>query len=249
MKTQMNTRRRVTGKIERVEDLSDRDYQTMFALMQRYYLDLHQSDFERDLGEKQWVIAIRDSGNTICGFSTQVLWTVPNFPGTQILFSGDTVVDQSYRFSSLLAGLWGQLALSLMDQHAEQSLYWFLISKGYKTYRYLPLFFHEFYPRRDMETPKNICLLIECLGQWRFKERFCAPRGIVRATPDACKLRPEVAPVHLHRLQDPDVQFFVDANPNHAQGDELCCLAPLTRANFTSAGYRVIQSAANCTLE
>jgi len=36
------------------------------------------------------------------------------------------------------------------------------------------------------------------------------------------------------------VRFFVERNPGHACGDELCCLAPLTRANFTPAAHRVI---------
>jgi hypothetical protein len=42
------------------------------------------------------------------------------------------------------------------------------------------------------------------------------------------------------RLRDPFVRFFVERNPGHARGDALCCLAPLTRANFTPAAYRVI---------
>ena len=34
--------------------------------------------------------------------------------------------------------------------------------------------------------------------------------------------------------------IFVGKNPEHAQGEELCCLAPLSRYNFTPAAYRVI---------
>jgi hypothetical protein len=36
------------------------------------------------------------------------------------------------------------------------------------------------------------------------------------------------------------VRFFIERNPGHARGDELCCLAPLTRENFTRAAYRTI---------
>jgi hypothetical protein len=46
--------------------------------------------------------------------------------------------------------------------------------------------------------------------------------------------------VTVERLRDPHVCFFLARNPGHASGDELCCLAPLTRANFTPAAYRVI---------
>jgi len=62
----------------------------------------------------------------------------------------------------------------------------------------------------------------------------------VRAAPGKESLRDEVAPVTPGRLADPHVRFFVERNSGHFQGDELCCLAPLTRANFTPAAFRVI---------
>ena len=42
------------------------------------------------------------------------------------------------------------------------------------------------------------------------------------------------------RLRDPHVRYFAELNPGHARGDELCCIAPLTRENFTLAAQRVI---------
>ena len=241
--------RKVQGKIQCVEELSSFDLDCMLELMQRHYTEVHRAEFERDLNEKTWVITLRNSAGSICGFSTQVLWSVPGTPDTLVLFSGDTVVDQAYRFSSLLAGLWGRLALALIDQYPQQTLFWFLISKGYKTYRYLPLFFHEFYPRRDTVIPVNIDSKLQQIGQWRFHDRFCPSLGIVRATPDSYRLRPEAAPVDTRRLKDPDIQFFVTKNPNHSLGDELCCLAPLNRANLTPSAYRVIQAAADSSVE
>jgi hypothetical protein len=53
-------------------------------------------------------------------------------------------------------------------------------------------------------------------------------------------LRPHVAQIHQRRLHDPHIGFFVQRNPGHVRGDELCCLAPLTHENFTPAAYRVI---------
>ena len=46
------------------------------------------------------------------------------------------------------------------------------------------------------------------------------------------------------RLHDPHVRFFVERNPGHARGDELCCLAPLTRQNFSATAERLIRSPA-----
>jgi hypothetical protein len=55
-------------------------------------------------------------------------------------------------------------------------------------------------------------------------------------------LRSGVAEITEQRLRDPHVRFFAERNPGHASGDELCCIAPLTRENFTPAAYRVIGS-------
>jgi hypothetical protein len=49
-----------------------------------------------------------------------------------------------------------------------------------------------------------------------------------------------VADLTPQRLVDPHVRFFVERNPEHAMGDELCCIAPLTGDNFTKAARRVI---------
>ena len=50
---------------------------------------------------------------------------------------------------------WGRLMLSLEEVGAGQHLYWLLTSKGYKTYRFLPVFFNEFYPCFSSPTPKT----------------------------------------------------------------------------------------------
>ena len=119
-------------------------------------------------------------------------------------------------------------------------MYWFLIVKGYKTYRFLPLFFHEFYPRCDTVTPSWAQRLINRLGASRFPSQYDAHTGLVRAQPNGCRLRAGVADITTQRLRDPHVRFFAQSNPGHTAGDELCCVAPLTRENFTAAARRVI---------
>jgi hypothetical protein len=65
---------------------------------------------------------------------------------------------------------------------------------------------------------------------------------VIRAAATGDRLRPGVADLTPQRLRDPHVRFFVERNPGHAGGDELCCLAPITRENFTPAAYRVIEA-------
>jgi hypothetical protein len=214
----------------------------MCRLMDRHYENVTCTAFAADLAEKQWVILLLDpQTEAVCGFSTQVLLDagVEGRP-VKALFSGDTIVARDRWGDGALAHIWGRMALSLIDSWPGAELYWFLISKGYKTYRFLPVFFHEFYPRHDATTPAWAGEVIDALGQHKYPGRYDPATGVVRADPGRDRLRPGVADLTPERLHDPHVRFFAARNPGHARGDELCCIAPLTRANFTPAAYRVI---------
>jgi len=164
-------------------------------------------------------------------------FTVDGAPG-HALFSGDTIVDRRCWGQNLLAQAWGRLALTLIDEYPGGSLYWFLISKGYKTYRFLPLYFREFYPRFDVATPAWAKAAVEVLARRKYADAFDPVAGIIRAEPGACRLRDGVAAITPARLRDPHVKFFAERNPGHPRGDELCCIAPLNRQNFTLAARR-----------
>jgi hypothetical protein len=239
----MEPSRACVGAIESVDSLTAADRRQLWQLFTSHYDGAEPMHFHRDLTEKQWVITLRRSDSRLVGFSTQVLIPVSGHRECLVLYSGDTVVAAPYRSSTALAGYWGALSLKLMDAYPGQSLYWFLISKGYKTYRFLPVFFREFYPRTGCVIPTEAAAILDAVAHEKFGDRFDFRRRIIVATENGCRLRPDVAPVEPARLKDRHVRYFVDANPGHARGDELCCLAPLRRDNFTSAAWRVIDAA------
>jgi hypothetical protein len=82
--------------------------------------------------------------------------------------------------------------------------------------------------------------VISALARSRYPKEYDAGAGVIKATSTQYRLREGIADITRERLLDPHVQFFQTRNPGHGRGDELCCLAPLTRANFTRAAYRVI---------
>jgi len=233
---------KLTAELVEVSQLSAEQRDAMFALMDRHYVNVRRSIFDADLDEKQWVILVSEPGqDRVCGFSTQMLLDVAvEGRPVKTLFSGDTIIDRDHWGDQSLAHVWGRLALSVIDAHAGSELYWFLISKGYKTYRFLPVFFREFYPRHDQPTPAWALAVIDALGRARYAKEYDPAAGVIRATSSQYRLRAGVADITPQRLADPHVRFFQTRNPLHGAGDELCCLAPLTRANFTRAAYRVI---------
>jgi hypothetical protein len=233
---------RLIGKLANASQVTAQERDEMYVLMDSHYENVDRPLFEADLHQKRWVILIHDSATErLRGFSTQTLLS-SRIDGRVIkaLFSGDTIVHRECWGDSALPHVWGRLALTLIDACPGEELYWFLISGGYKTYRFLPVFFHEFYPRYDTPTPGTVRAIIDALAQGSFPEAYDAANGVIRATSVQYRLRPGLADVTPERLRDPNVRFFHLCNPGYTAGDELCCLAPLTRANFTPAAYRVI---------
>jgi hypothetical protein len=234
---------RLTGRLINVSELTPSDRREMLALMDRHYQGVSPERFAADLENKDWVIGLFDRTHEWLGFSTQTVLTA-NVAGLPVraLFSGDTIVSREHWGDPALSHVWGQLSLKLIDHSDDAALYWFLISQGFRTYRFLPVFFHEYYPRYDVPTPPPVQEVLMALASQRFADYFDAAGGVVRAGRDQYCLRESLAEVPESRRRDPHVAYFLRANPGYAAGDELCCLAPLTRENFTAAAWRVINA-------
>lgn len=221
------------SQIVAVRDLAPDVVDVLFALMQRHYDGVNRETFLADLAAKQWAILLRHQG-AVCGFSTQTLFDhAVNARPIKVLFSGDTVIDKKYWGSLALPVAWGRLMLSLQAKYESTALYWLLTSKGYKTYRFLPVFFREFYPCHSMPTPPAVHTLLNSIACDRFGNRFDPHTGILKAMSSDQRLRPGVANIEA-RLDDPHVAYFNRRNPGHAQGDELVCLCRFHPDNLTS---------------
>ncbi|HZN32724.1 MAG TPA: hypothetical protein VFB80_02865 [Pirellulaceae bacterium] len=233
---------RLSARLIQRTRLTQQDRAAMLALMQTHYENVQPAVFFRDLAEKRWVIVVREpTGGRLCGFSTQtILEAECDGQLIRALFSGDTIIDREHWGDPALSHVWGQFALALIDRYDDAPLYWLLLSQGYRTYRFLPLFFHEFYPRHDAATPEGLERFLDTLAERRYGAAYDRKAGVVRAHAWQYRLRRGIADLSPERLRDEHVRYFAERNPGHDRGDELCCLAPLTRENFTRAAYRVI---------
>ena len=221
-------------------DLTDHDIQKMFDLLQDYYESCTPEIFQRDLSNKNWVIVLRDQETkSIQGFSTLAFYeSLVEGKRIGVVYSGDTIIRPAYWGTSELPRVWIKTVLKI-GEGLPKPLYWLLISSGYKTYRFLTVFFKEYYPRYDRPTPPEIQQIIHHLAGERFGADYYPELGIVRFSKGATPLREGVAEITERRLKDPHVAFFVARNPGHAQGDELVCLTRLHQDNFTAAGRRM----------
>jgi len=231
---------KLVGQLVARPDLVDADRRALFTLFAEHFIGVTLERFQQDLDTKNWVILLRDADTgELQGFSTLALYTTTfkNKP-LSVVYSGDTIIRPAFWGTPALPSTWIKSVLNL-SLEMPQPLYWLLISSGYKTYRFLTVFYKEFYPRYDQATPPEMQGLLDQLAQERFGADYDPAQGIVRFANGATPLRPGIAEVSEERLSDPHVQFFLKRNAGHAQGDELVCLTRIHPDNFTAAGRRM----------
>lgn len=236
-------RDRLEPEIVDVASLRPPDVERMFALHARSYDGADPARFRRDLAEKRWVIRLREGSGSVVGFSTQRTLdaTVQGRP-VRALFSGDTVIDPAYWGEQALVRAFCRLIARVHAEAAGRACYWFLISKGHRTYQYLPVFFREFWPRHDRPTPAFERELIRALAESRYPGEFDAATGLIRPRGPHDRLKPSLD-ASGRRAHHPHVAFFLAVNPGHADGHELACVADLSPGNIRPAVRRQVEAA------
>jgi hypothetical protein len=233
----------LTSRIARLGRVTEDRKEEMFQLHQRYYSNVRRETFLRDMNEKDWVIILLD-GEAIMGFSTLQLIRL-SVAGAEhlFLFSGDTVVDRAHWFQdSTLSGSFGRFMLRLTAEHPQTPRHWFLISKGFRTYRFLPVFFNCFYPVYSTPTPPAATQLLDAVARHKFNGAYDAGSGLIRFCGAHDHLKAGLCEVPDSRQNDPHVRFFLERNPGYAMGDELACIADITEANLNRFAWRVIEN-------
>ena len=227
-------------RVLKKEALSPKDQERMFHLIRTYFHGVRWEAFCADLQDKNWIILIEKEDRELVGFST-IYHFYKTYRGAKysVIYSGDTIVAPEARNSFSLSRNWIKTVKSIgQDDDADKTI-WFLITSGYRTYRFLPVFWKNFYPRHDTTTPAEIADLVNHLARERFGCRYDPQTGIVKLE-NPQWLSEEDASVSSGKMKDPHIAFFDRVNPGHWQGDELVCFTELEDNNLTRAGRRMV---------
>jgi hypothetical protein len=113
----------------------------------------------------------------------------------------------------------------------DRKVYWFLISSGYKTWRFL-----RCSSASSIRIPNCPRLPTPSASSTTSARKFGDQygSGIVRFT-----TTPRRGVKVVTGKWRPC--FFARANPGHGNGDELACLTEVSRANLTRAGQRMLR--------
>lgn len=221
------------------ETLSDAERSEMFALLARYFEGVTRAQFDRDLDAKDWVIEVRKE-NRLVGF-TSVRVVTSEFDGAPItaIYSGDTIMAPEAWGTPALAQAWIAGVNRIRATFPGRRCFWLLLTSGFRTYRFLPVFWREFYPCFERATPFALQSLLNHLARLGYESQFDASAGIVRLNHPQ-RLRGGLAKIPEGRTQNPHVAFFLQRNQGHAAGDELVCLTEISEENLTAAGRRMV---------
>ena len=232
----------MTGKVVTVAEVGITLREEMLSLLGRHFAGVDSEQFHSDLDGKTHAILLYNDAGELVGFTTLRLYhTAWQGEVLTVVYSGDTIVDPSAWGSLTLLRIWLNGVWRLHHQHGRGRLVWLLITSGYRTYRFLPVFWREFWPRHDRPTPGPVRQLIDHLAAERFGPCYGRAAGLVRFDRPQ-RLRPHLCDLSASRMRDPHVAFFIRHNPGHGRGDELVCLTEMSEANLTRAGLRMLRA-------
>ena len=201
----------------------------MLALMHVCYEGVTAERFATDLDEKQLVILLfARAGRELVGFST-VRIGEEQLRGRRVdlVYSGDTVIHPDHWGSKSLQAAFGRLLLARKLRQPLRPCLWLLLSGGYKTYLMMVRNFPRSFPSRGWAPDPVRESFLERVARSWFGDQYDSARGIVRFRGPHYRVRHGIAPVDARTATNLDVDFYLERNPAHADGDELVCLAEI----------------------
>lgn len=217
------------------DELNESLHEEMYQLMQANYQDVNRKQFHFDLSKKQYAGLLFDDNRILRGFTTYAL--NPNQSGTEeysILFSGDTIISPEYWGTIELIRGWCLSVASIIKTNPAKNWYWFLLSKGHRTFMYLPLFFKEYYPciDADKKSQEELFKLLEEMATHIYPELYKKGSGIIQFPLDGGELKSELAQATFDKASKQQVRWFLEKNPGFYKGDELICLCKIEPENM-----------------
>lgn len=216
---------------------------TMYRLYAASYADTSLEHFLSDFADKTHVLLLSEGGGDLCGFSTLQVYTseAPGQP-VRVIYSGDTIIEPRHWGNSALAFEWLRFAGRTSREDAGLPLYWLLLVKGHRTYRYLSTFALHYVPHHARAASADETALMNTLAAEKFADCFDAESGIVRFGPQSGRLSAGLAAIPDKHRRLAAVSYFLELNPGYANGDELVCLCRLADDNLKPFTRRVFTS-------
>ncbi|HLG56381.1 MAG TPA: hypothetical protein VI485_13680 [Vicinamibacterales bacterium] len=199
--------------------------------------------FLHDLDNKDEALLLY-AGSELVGFTTLLVFE-REWGGQPIrlVYSGDTVVDRPHWGQRALAFAWIARMGALKRASVNVPLYWFLLVKGHRTFRFLPVFGKSFYPHWSVDR-SDLKPLADELATDMFHDDYNPRTGVVEFNRSQGQLKPCLALPSPEELDREGVRFFLERNPGFRRGHELVCVCEIEEHNMKPMTLRLFRKAA-----
>lgn len=200
----------------------------MYHVFSQYYENTSWEVFLHDLSKKTGAFIMRNPAGRVVGFSTLMTCDV-EVGGRAVhgVFSGDTIIEREYWGSRALQLEFFKFLIAEKARHPLQPIYWFLISKGFKTYLLLANNFFTFYPRHDGHEP-YLADIVDAYCETFFPAYYNRDRRLLDFGHDYAPLKSDVAEItERMRHESPAIRLFEELNPEWRRGTELPCIGEI----------------------
>jgi hypothetical protein len=232
--------RNYTAAFKPVSELSPTERAMMARLYLTYYDNADEAMFFRDLDAKTEADILYRNGELV-GFSTLLLYdTEWRGQTTRIAYSGDTIVRKDCWGQQALSAAWLRRMGKLRAKELSVPLYWFLLVKGHRTYRFLPSFAYEYHPDPEVNHP-DLKSFADALAGQKFGKDYNSATGVVEFTHSLGNLKEKIAYPSEREVRTPAVRFFLEKNPGYLRGHELVCLCRIAADNLKPFARRIFE--------
>ncbi|MCO6487779.1 MAG: hypothetical protein J5I98_05135 [Phaeodactylibacter sp.] len=226
-------------------DLSDAVKEEMWAVYRNYYHYTRDSFMARIAGNNYY--SFYTLNGKIIGFTgLRISRAVIDSKKHLFIYFGQTVIDKAHRGKSLIPVTGARLYLMFWREILSSRTFFWADALTYKAYLVFAKSLEEFYPTYQQKNPQHIQKVIDYIGQEHYGKDYNFGLGTV--SKDQVLVNDPCASIPLKYRKDPDIRFYVQANPGYTRGQGLITLAPLSGTNFMKLARRLMMKAVKASL-
>jgi hypothetical protein len=202
------------------------------------YMDISADEYAQSLAHKTWIFLHREAegGRLIGQVSARLSLETHPLDGRAVaIFSTHhAAIDPAWRGAGLLQRSIFWFCLAARRRHPWLRMLLSFDAMGYGSYLHLAHGLAECWPRHDAPMPAHWFVLLDRILSRDYPEAWVRERGVLRWP--SRRLRAGAADITPQMMDsDPHLRFFAHANPHHAEGESLVCVAPVSWRNFRHA--------------